>query len=76
MGFVQDDGQAVRTFCANGEKVAPSAMASVGSLQLLDAQVGAQYGVHESLGLTNILFIYKLMCTELVYFMPSNLKAI
>lgn len=52
MGFIQDCGSAAGTFCTSGQKVALSATASVGSLLLLHAQVGAQYGVHKNLGLT------------------------
>lgn len=72
MGFIQEHGSAVGTFCASGQKVAPSATASVGSLLLLHAQVGAQQRVHESLGLTVCGFrkssMRRLMCTELLCF--------
>lgn len=59
-GFIQECGSAVGTFCASGQKVALSVTASVGSLLLSHAQVGDQYGVHESLGLTS-QFVVKLL---------------
>lgn len=64
MGSIQDCGSAVGIFYVSGQKVALSATASVGSLLLLPAQVGAQYEVHESLGLAvcgfRLQFVVKL----------------
>lgn len=65
MGFIQDCGSAAGTFCASGQKVALSATASVGSLLLLHAQVGAQYGVHDNLGLTVCGFRQFSVCCEI-----------
>lgn len=44
MGSIQERGSAVGISYVSGQKVAPSSTASVGSLLLLHAQVGAQFG--------------------------------
>lgn len=44
MGSIQERGSAVEISYVSGQKVAPSSTASVGSLLLLHAQVGAQFG--------------------------------
>lgn len=46
-GFTQDSGWAAGTFCASGQKVGPSATASVGSLLPLHAQVRAPSRVRQ-----------------------------
>lgn len=78
MGSIQESGSAVGIFYVSGQKVAPSATASVGSLLPLPAQVGAQFGAlvwmfvdsDFSLLLWNSPFIQILICSFLVFIWP------